>query len=116
MATYETSDINKKDELVTRWYNCDYNKAKEAVLKIMDNFKYNLVHTDDNYGEILFESVKYSTVVKITSITPIETGIDFYITKKSMLDFKKGIAQITSIYKELDKSLRFKGKGLHKNG
>ncbi len=116
MATYETTDGNTNDKLVTRWYACDYKKAKEEVIPIMKNFYYTEIHADDNYGEILFESPKYSTVVKISSITPLETSVDFYITKKSSFDFKRGIEQIEAMYKELDKVLRFKGKGLHRNG
>lgn len=116
MATYETSDGNIKSELITRWYSCDYKKAKEEILPMMERFRYTLVHIDDNYCEILFESSKYSTVVKVSSLTPLETGIDFYVTKKSTFDFKKGITQITAMYAELDKVLKFRGKGLHKNG
>ncbi len=116
MAIYETHDAHKVDVLRTRWYSNNYNQCKDAVISVAKQLGYEVVNVDDNYCEMLLEGAKYSIITKITSITPRETGVDFHVTSRSMLDFGAGKKHITLWYDSLSKHVQYKGTSLHING
>lgn len=113
MATISTQEKHKTPELVSRWYTNSYDEAKSAVLEIAKGYGYSISNINDQFAELFLLSNKYSLVVKITSLTPRETSVDFHLVSKGLLDFGKGKKHVIEWYAKLDKKLRFKGVGLH---
>lgn len=114
MKKYETSDINSNPLLITNWYVDDYAQCKLAVENIAKNCGFVVVGSDDTYKELLVANSKIEFVIKITTINPRESGIDFCVTRKTFLINAVNI--IDFWYSELKKQLQLKGKGLHKDG
>lgn len=110
----ETSENNKKEELVTRYYRNDYDACKSAIKKIATEKGYTFGGVNDEFCEILIDSKDFTIIVKIVSITPIETSVDFYVTSESI--FKNPTTHVTQWYDELKNKLNYIGKGLHKDG
>lgn len=114
MKQYETSDVNLNALLVTSWYTNDYMQCKMAIERVAKNLGFKIVGSNDVYKEILVVNSSFDLVVKVTTVNPRESGIDFCVTRKGL--FANVPKQIDLWYTELNKQLQFKGKGLHKNG
>lgn len=114
MASIETAENQGNEELVTRYYRNDYDEVKVIIEKIVKRNDYTLVHVNDDFGEFLVEDETFTIIIKVMSITPIQTAIDFCVTNKKL--FKNCKHVIVAWYKALDESLQFLGKGMNKDG
>lgn len=114
MKRIETGPNNKRDGLMTRYYQNDFIKVKEALLNISKKNSYTIIHCDDTFQEMLIESTLFTTIVKVSYISAFESAVDFTITSKML--FKKPIEHSLFLYSELNKSLQYISKGLNRNG
>ncbi len=111
MATIETSNKNKNENLITRYYRNDFDQCVAVIRKAVKDYGFELVHIDSTFQEILIETNSFTVIMKIKYITPIESGIDLCVTSKSF--FKSANTHIKQWYDIFDKSLQFNGKGLY---
>ena len=112
MANYETHELHSKEALRTRWYQGTYQDVKTGILKVAQEFGYDILDVNDRFQEMLLEG-SVVLVVKITSFNRYEQGVDFNVTTRSFFDFGKGKRVITSWYDALGKYCKFKGISLH---
>lgn len=115
MAVIETNENETIELLQTHYYKASYDEVKKAYLEILENLGHNVESINDDYCEIFSTVPHMSVTAKISSITPKETAIDFYVNAEYLLfSSKKGLEFIQTVYKGIAKSYEFKGLGLHK--
>ena len=105
MPIYRTQDSSKDQRLQTRWYQNDYKEAQQAVLNVLKNFGFELVHQDDNFGEFIFKRKEDTMDVRVISLQRRQTAIDFVFNVSSFFDFGRGKTIISELYQRLDKML-----------
>ena len=112
MSFYETHELHRKEALRTHWYQCTYDDVKKAIFKIAEELGYGVIDVNDRYQEMLLEGPD-SLVVKVTSYTKYEQGVDFNLQTKWFFDFGLGKNVITKWYSHIGKHCKFKGVSLH---
>ena len=112
-AVVETKELESIDLLKTHYYKTNYEKLKEAYLRLLEAKGYDIISIDDNYSEIFAEKGHISVTTKIIEHTPRETSIDFYINADFLFGSKKKAYMfIQDILTKLDKQFELKGLSL----
>ncbi len=112
---YETKDIHANQDLVTRYYICNYDNAIEAIKTVLKDYGYFLAGENNDYHELLFVGKNFDVIVRVSTYNPRETGIDFFVDKKSLFSGNP-TKHIAAWYTAIGNKVQFKGTGLHKNG
>jgi hypothetical protein len=109
----ETKDNHKNQALKSHYYKNEYRECKEAVLNYVNTKKYKVKNINDNFGEILIETSRFSAIITIRGVSMLETAIDLKVTVYSLIGAFKPHKQVKAFYDVLDKNLRYLGTGLH---
>lgn len=112
MSFYETHELHRKEALRTRWYQCTYQEMKKAIFDIAEELGYGVTDVNDTYQEILLEGPNV-LVIKVSSFSRYEQGVDFNLSTKWFFDFGLGKNTIIRLYDQLAKHVKFKGVSLH---
>ena len=110
----ETSDTNKKNKrmLMTHYYACSYEKAKNVISSICQNsFSLDMISVDDHYHELFFENKKFYIIVTIGIISPYEVSVDAKVKVNSIIGLNKPVKLLDSFYNEISKRLTLKRIG-----
>lgn len=110
---YQTSETSKVDWLKTRWYKANFQMAKKAVLKVIEDCGFKAEVTDDTYGEIFIDQQKFSMTITIFEYSISETSVDVHYESKRLIDIAAGRSDIEAFYIRLNDYLEFKGLSLH---
>ena len=109
---YETGDQVGDAMLVTHYYRNNYQQVKKGLLETADTLGFNVAYINDERKEFVFKRKDCEIIVTVINITPIETTVDFTINTYGVLSFGKGRKVIDELYKDLDKRLMLKGRGV----
>lgn len=109
----ETAERHSDEALKSRYYKASYAQAKEAVKKILPDFRYEIYNENDDFGEIIATNGKFNMTLKIYMVNMRETSVDIFLENNRMFDFGAGKKHITEFYQALNKVLEFKGLSLH---
>ncbi len=109
MKTLSTTDLNAKQELITRYYHNDFSQVKLAIESICRKSQFTF-QFNESFKEFLIDTPNFSTIITVVEITPVESSIDLYVSSKRM--FKKPSIHIKEWYVALDKNLNLIKKGV----
>ncbi len=109
MSILHTSDNQKKEEFLTRWYKTNIIGAKEAILQIAKKRGYTVKDIVDDFNEVYLVNSKFDLVLTITQEHPRKTAIDLSIESHGIFDFGKTKKEVREWYMMLDKELDFLG-------
>lgn len=105
MAYKNTGEnVNDKD-LKTRWYVANFKKCVEVIEEISHTRRMQIMHVDENYGEILVEGSKFEGTITVIEANPRESAIDFTLGYRGILDFGKTKKEILAWYQDIEKKL-----------
>lgn len=109
---YETRELHRKLDFRTRWYQATYEQVKKAIFAAVEEMGYCVIDVNDTFKEMLIEG-RHVLVVKITSYTKYEQGVDFNISTKWLLDLGRGKKLINALYEHIGRHANLKGVSLH---
>ncbi len=108
----ETSDKHRFIDFRTHYYKCEYNIAKDAVKRYLNQKKFKISNVDDNYGEIFVQSSSFHMIISIRKAMVLNVSIDIKVNVYGILGAYKPHKLIKELYTYLDKQLPFIGVGL----
>ena len=105
---FEAHDSHHIPSLVTRYYRATKEKARIALLSLIESEKAKIIDDNENYSEILFETSDYSCICTLSNPRTMgETAIDLKVTTNAILPLGKGKKIIERLYKYFDSQLTF---------
>ena len=112
--SFETVDHGSNKDLLTHYYQADYEKVKNTIIDISKGMRFKVSNINDDFHEMLILMPRGELIVTLFNQTPSVTSVDFKVTTYKMLPNGKGKKIIERLYKYLDKNLTFKGVSLYK--
>ncbi|MCK5762311.1 MAG: hypothetical protein KAH16_05380 [Candidatus Izimaplasma sp.] len=109
----ETSETHPNSILKTRYYRTRYTNTKNAVIDYAKKNDLIVNSVDDKHGELFIQTTKYHFIVSIVQLNVLETAVDVKVQTYKILGLNKPQSIIENLFAYLDKSLDFKGAGLH---
>lgn len=109
----ETRELHSDPDLRTHYYRNSFKQCAEAFETLSKTGEFDIRNVNPEHGELYVISNGYDIIVTIIQVTPIESGIDFKINFFSFVGLGRPKKRAVSLYKELDKLLKFKGVALH---
>ena len=109
----ETRELHVNPQLRTRYYRNNFNQVIEGLTQVAD--RNNMIVKDINkaHKEIYLLSNGFDVIVTVTTISPIEAGVDLKINYFSSFGLNRPQKKAIQFYKDLDQILNFKGVSLH---
>ncbi|WP_284139805.1 MULTISPECIES: cytosolic protein [unclassified Virgibacillus] len=107
----ETNDTHWDNQLQTRYYKSNKDKAMDAVKGLFqDNSLYEINAISEEHGEIsvhVKKGKKAFIVATVIMVRPFRTAVDFSVTTESVLpiDFGYSARLITQLYEQLNNEL-----------
>ena len=109
----ETSERHIKGMLRTRYYRTSYTKVKNSVIDYANEHDYIVNSIDDKHGEIFVQTTKFHLIITVLQINSLETSVDVKVQTYKIIGMNKPQRVIENLYSYLDKSIEYKGVGLH---
>lgn len=108
---FETSNNPSDRRLCSRYYNNDYYMVQNTISSVFNSAGYKLMHVDNNYHEMLFQSKKAQLIVTLSEMSMYEIKVDIKINTTFFIPLKRGVKIIDELYNLLDRRLTLKFKG-----
>lgn len=109
----ETKERHADKDLRTRYYKASYTKVKEQLVRYCEQNGLTVENVNDTHGEILVQTSKMHAIISVIQITPLETAVDIKVQTYGVFGMNIPRKTVLSIYEHLNKTLAFKGVGLH---
>lgn len=116
--SFETTEFSSEQALTTHYYDNDYERCKNAICEICNQFGFAVENIDDNYKEMLLSYNKGEIIVTLFNSSYYVTSIDFKITTRYVIPCGRGFKILEKLYNTLNQKLTLKriGGGLNARG
>ena len=112
MSFYETRELHNKPALRTHYFSSSYDDLEKAIIKVGEEFGYQLTDYQKERKEFCFDG-SGSLVVTVTSFGYSEHAVDLNIDTNIFFDFGAGRRKIANFYNRLAQIVTYKGVSLH---
>ena len=109
----ETRELHTDPELRTRYYRNNFKQIIEALNTVANENNMEVKEVNEVHKEIYMIGNGFDVIVTVSTITPIEAGIDLKINLFSVMGLGRPKKKALKIYQDLKKILAFKGVSLH---
>lgn len=109
----ETKELHVDKDLRTRYYKTSYTKVKEQIERYCQQNILPIENINDEHGEIFIQTAKMHAIVSVIQVTPLETAVDIKVQTYGVFGMHVPRKTVLNIYEHLNKTLTFKGVGLH---
>ena len=109
--SFETVDHGSDQDLLTHYYQADYEKVKNTIIDITKAMRFKVSNINDDFHEMLILMPRGELIVTLFNQTPSVTSVDFKITTNYIIRFNRGAKVIGTYYQSLNKQLQLKKIG-----
>ena len=109
--SFETVDHGSDQDLLTHYYQADYEKVKNTIIDITKAMRFRVNNINDDFHEMLILMPRGELIVTLFNQTPSVTSVDFKITTNYIIPFNRGAKVISTYYQSLNKQLPLKKIG-----
>ncbi|HOP56829.1 MAG TPA: hypothetical protein PLH02_00870 [Bacillota bacterium] len=112
-STCETRELHIDSGLRTRYYRNSFKQCLAVIEEYSGDAGTEIVNVNQAHGEIHMVGSGYDSIITITQLTPLETGIDIKINFFTSMGFNRPKKKVMEMYAYFDHKLNFKGVSLH---
>ncbi len=109
--SFETIDHGSDQNLLTHYYQADYEKVKNTIIDITKAMRFKVSNINDDFHEMLILMPRGELIITLFNQTPSVTSVDFKITTNYIIPFNRGAKVIGGYYQSLNKQLPLKKIG-----
>lgn len=109
--SFETVDHGSDQDLLTHYYQADYEKVKNTIIDITKAMRFRVNNINDDFHEMLILMPRGELIVTLFNQSPSVTSVDFKITTNYIIPFNRGAKVISTYYQSLNKQLPLKKIG-----